>query len=610
MRHQLIKPILAILFLFIVLNNFLFAPANIFSWDVFGYYLYLPFTFIYHDLGLKDFSVVDGILDKYHNTSTFYQAIAMPEGHYVMKYSMGMSFFYAPFFFIGHVVARVSGFPADGFSLPYQYAILTGGILYTLLGIWALSSLLVRLFSRGISVFVVIIIIFSTNYLLHVTMYGQNAMTHSYLFMTYALILWLTMLWHESHKLQHAVLLGLVCGLTILSRPSEMVCLIIPALWGVTGIASAREKIRLVSRHKKQLILFALILFSLGLIQMAYWKIYTGKFLFYSYGGNAGEGFEFLRPYLFNVLFSFRKGWLVYTPVMLFALAGFYFMYKNNRRVFYALLVYFILNLYVVSSWSSWWYAQSFSQRALIPSYPVMAVGLGYFLTWLKGQGRWKALGYGLIACCILLNIFQTIQAHLGVIDGDSMTKAYYFRVFGKLHATEEDKKLLLFKRSIYGSMGFTNEHEYTSKEFARLDFEDAERKDSTLYHSGNYSFRLDSTCIFSPGVEAPYHDLTGGDHAWIRISAYVYPTKDAGTDPFSLVVHFMHRSSPYNYLTYDSDKMNLEVNTWNRITFDYLTPEVRRKNDRLKLYFWHRGKAPVFLDDVQVIIFEKKPLP
>ena len=35
------------------------TPKNPISWDTFGYYLYLPATFIYHDLGLKDKAVID-----------------------------------------------------------------------------------------------------------------------------------------------------------------------------------------------------------------------------------------------------------------------------------------------------------------------------------------------------------------------------------------------------------------------------------------------------------------------------------------------------------------------------------------------------------------------
>jgi len=77
------------------------TPHKILSWDIFGYYLYLPFTFIYDDLGLRNFDVVRGIIDKYQNTMWFYQALPQADGVWVMKYPMGMAVLYSPWFFAG-----------------------------------------------------------------------------------------------------------------------------------------------------------------------------------------------------------------------------------------------------------------------------------------------------------------------------------------------------------------------------------------------------------------------------------------------------------------------------------------------------------------------------
>ena len=99
MRNPVTKIILFILIVFIIVNNLFFIPHNIFSWDVFGYYLYLPLKFIYHDLGVSDLSVIDTIVAKYHNTTSYYQLVKLSNGGYAMKYSMGLSIFYGPFFF-------------------------------------------------------------------------------------------------------------------------------------------------------------------------------------------------------------------------------------------------------------------------------------------------------------------------------------------------------------------------------------------------------------------------------------------------------------------------------------------------------------------------------
>jgi len=608
MKNPLLKAVLMVIVLFIIINNLIFFPSNILCWDVFGYYLYLPLKFIYHDLGLQDESIIHSILKQYNNSGTFYQALRLPEGHYVMKYTMGLSILYSPFFFIGHIIAKLTGFAADGFSLPYQYSIFFGGIIYSIFAIIVLSRVLIRFFSERITAIVLIIVVFATNYIIHITMSGQNANSHNYLFLAYALILWLTILWHESNKLKHIVLLAVVCGITILIRPSEIVCLAIPVLWGVANKKTLIQKVQLLIRNYYQVLIFVAILAVIGSFQFIYWKIQTGKFLYNSYGGNAGEGFEFFSPYISKVLFSFRKGWLIYTPVMVIAIIGFIVMFKRNRAIFIALLAYFIFNIYIVSSWSNWWYTQSFSQRAMIPSYPIMAISLGYFFVWLFEQKKaLKTAGLTVLAGLLLLNIFQTIQYANGTIHGDRMTREYYFAVFGKLKSTEEDKKLLMVNRSFYTTESLANEADYTSRLLKKLEFEEIDTRDSIPAYSGSRSFQLDSVNIYTPAIESTYEQLTKKDHAWIKVTAFVFPTEDNIQYPFSLVVHFTHNDYPYKYRAFDSEKMNLQINQWNKVTYLYLTPEVRKKYNNLKVYFWNRGTGKVYIDDLQVEVLEKK---
>jgi hypothetical protein len=607
MKNPLTKIVLLVLLIFIVVNNIVFVPHNILSWDVFGYYLYLPLKFIYHDLSVNDFSTIETIIAKYHNTGTFYQGIHVQGTHWVMKYSMGLSIFYCPFFFIGHIAALFSNYPADGFSYPYQMAVFAGCIIYSIIGMIVLSKVLLRFLPDRVVAITMLIIVFSTNYVLHCTMYGQNALAHNILFTTYTLILWFTIRWHETKRTKHIVFLAIVCGLTILSRPSDIVCLLIPAFWGVTNKESFIARYRLLKEKKKQFFIFLSILLGIGLIQCIYWQVVTGSFLFYSYKGNAGEGFEFLTPYFSKVLFSFRKGWLVYTPVMIFAIIGFVMLYKRNKYIFFGLFTYFIFNLYVVSSWSCWWYAQSYGQRALIQSYPIMAISLGYFLLWL---GEQKIIVKFLLSAVIVLftglNIFQTTQMHKGVLSDDRMTKEYYFAVFGKMKVPENADKLLLINRSFSNKDEFTNENHYSPKLLTTLDFENRQYGDSTQVFTGHYSFKLDTTTKYSPAIEAPYYKLTDKDHAWIRITAYVYPLTDASHNAFSLVAHFVNRRA-YHYYSLDSEKLRLKPGEWNKITFDYLTPEVRKRKDLLKVYFWFRGKEPIYVDNLQVKVYEEK---
>lgn len=290
-------------------------------------------------------------------------------------------------------------------------------------------------------------------------------------------------------------------------------------------------------------------------------------------------------------------------------MAGFYFMYKKNKAIFFALFGYFVMNLWLVSSWSNWWYAQSFSQRAMVSSYPIMAIALGYFITWLFTQ-KWSIKIPGVILIVFLtgLNLFQTKQFHRGVLHGDRMTKEYYFAVFGKLNASEEDKKLLLVDRNFDKEENFDNSQDYAKKVVYQLDFDSGDGNEVDNSHSGCCSIELNSENKYSPYFEAEYQEITKKDHAWIRVSAYVFPTeKDIEQDNFGLAVNFFYNGYPYKYKTRMSKAAHLEPNQWNKMEFDYLTPEVRTKSDKFRALVLYNGSEKLLVDDFKVEIFEKK---
>ncbi len=300
---------------------------HIIAWDVFGYYLYLPLFFIRGDLGLSDPAWVHDLIARYQNTATFYQAIPVGNGNMVLKYSMGMAVLYSPFFFIGHAIALLTGQPVDGLSAPYEWSMFAGSMTYTFTGLVLLRALLLRFFSDGIAAAVILLIALGTNY--YATNAVTLAMSHVPLFALYCALLLVTMDWERAPTPARSVALGGVIGLMGLARPSEVVAALIPLLWGVSGWESLRTRIRVLIVDRWRAVALAIgTAIAVGLPQVVYWRTYTGRFLFYSYV-NPGEGFDFLHPYLAAVLFSFRKGWYVYTPLMAVATAGFISMARG-----------------------------------------------------------------------------------------------------------------------------------------------------------------------------------------------------------------------------------------------------------------------------------------
>src|SRR5664279_5384717 len=92
------------------------------------------------------------------------------------------------------------------------------------------------------------------------------------------------------------------------------------------------------------------------------------------------ERFDFLHPHIMQVLFSFKKSLLVYTPIIIFPIIGLLLLRKNNKPIHVAILAYTLINFYLLSSWAAWWNGGSFGMRYFTESYALMAIPFGYTL--------------------------------------------------------------------------------------------------------------------------------------------------------------------------------------------------------------------------------------
>jgi hypothetical protein len=584
---------------------------NPISWDAFGYYLYLPATFIWNDPALKDFSPVEKINSQYKNTPTYYQGGKTSTGNWMIKYTMGIALLEAPFYFVADLTASSFDYEADGFSEPYQKSVLIAHFFFLILGFVFLRKALLYLFDDKTVALLLMLLLLGTNYT--ITAMLTPGMPHIPEFALFAIILYLTMLWHEKSSKKIAAILGVTIGLAVLVRPTDIVVVLLPLLWNVSSLNSLKNKGRFIlSNYKFDVLIFVFFSSSLIFLQLLYWKLAAGKWLLMSYSNNPGEGFEFFSPYIFKVLFSFRKGWLVYTPLMFFALTGFWWLYRNNKKIFWPITLFFIFNIYIVSSWSCWWYADSFGQRALVDSYSIMMIPLGYFLKSLNVASRLiKQVIGGIIILLIFLNIFQAVQYKNNIIDGSRMTAEYYLRIFGKTSVDDADRKLLLINRSRGEKEIFPDEDKYESKGLFTENFEQATQHEKTrvdsIAHNGKFSLVLDSLFSQKNKYELSYKDITKKDHAWIRASFWFYTPKQEDSIMQFVITFINYKNWPYKHTPVVIRKEEFKAGQWNNFTFDYLTPEVRCAEDKINIYFWPYGTTPIFLDDIQIEAFEKK---
>ena len=573
------------------------------AWDVLGYYMYLPATFIYDDPMLDDITWLKNINDEKHLTGTLYMVSTNDEGQPMYFFLMGMAMFYLPFFFLGHFSAYVLGYPMDGFSLPYQYALVVGAVIYTIIGLIYLRKILRHFFSEGITSLVMLIIVFGTNYIHHLTL--KDLETVNVLFMLAAIIIWNTIKWHENQKFGYLLAIGMGVVLMGLVKPSEVVIILLPLLWNVYSKESYHQKLSLIIEHKRSILIVIGISFLLAVPQMVYWYLKTGYPIYDSYK-NPGVGLDIFSPHIINALFSYRKGWLVYTPVMIFSLIGFYYLYKDNKKIFYSLLVYFLVSFYIIASWSEWWYGAAFSNRPLITVYPVLAITFGYFLVHLQRSRVWVKTAIAvLIILFIALNQFQWWQMKHYILNPYRMTKAYYWKTFLKTSASKKDKELLLIKRSFSGGNQFTDQEKYNRFLLNVMDFEDPEMKGNQMDKNGNSFYRIEKDRTFFDIYKKNYNNLTNKDHLWIRVKMDVrFPKDFKGPVPI-LVMTMERRGGNYGYKAFDIKPDT--TGQWREFSVDYLTPQIRSRSDRFHSYLWMRGDNSFDIDNVRVEMFERK---
>lgn len=395
---------------------------NIIASDVRCYYSYLTLGFIYNDLkGEKVDQLPLNLQDK---------IFLEPAGNdKVIKTSYGVSLFYLPFFALASLSTYVTDYPLDGYSLPFRMAILVSGIFFFTLGLFTLRKILLNYFNEAITAAVLIVIAIGTNVFRYVSF--EPGMSHAFSFFLVASFLNQTIVYYRTPSLLQAGKLGVLLGLISLVRPTNVIIAIVFALYNVTSVESFNERFRFLLRNFSHLCFISVLILVFWIPQFLYWKYVTGQFFYFSYGD---ERFYFSNPHIIEGLFSYRKGWLLYTPVMTFALLGILYMKKKAPSFFYSLLLFLPLNIYIIFSWWCWWYGGGFGQRPMIDSYPLLAIPLACLFSFVFQKSLLPRFSLGIVmVAAICLNIFQNVQMHYETIHWDAMSKEAYWDSFGRL---------------------------------------------------------------------------------------------------------------------------------------------------------------------------------
>ena len=555
------------------------------SWDVSGYYMYLPATFIYKDL--KKCTFKDDILEKYNPTPNFQQAfIHPPSGNYVMKYSIGQAIIMSPYFAVAHLWASNNArYPADGFSLPYQFLISLGSLIIAIIGLIYLRKSLISYYDDKVVAITLLSLVIGTNYLNYSALDG--AMTHNSLFTIYAILIHLSIQFHKKPSSLSAVGIGLCVGLAALTRPTEIISCLIPIFWGTNllKLSAIWERIEFILAKWRLLAIAVIVTISVGFIQLIYWKYVSGEWIVYSY---EDQGFSWLRPHFVDGVFSYKSGWFMYTPFMVFTILGFIPLYQKQKKVFFTAIIFFSLFFYITFAWDIWWYGGSIGQRAMVQSYPILAFPLAAFVAMLlKSNNRiLQIVVCGLAALFIYTNLWFTHQAHKGgLFQSSQMNKAYYWKTLFTYEKNDEHKKLLDQVPEIY-------EGELLNK--------------TTVFRDSSYYEMLNGEKQRTDTLSIPINDLSSLSQ-WMRISINAKIKQKEWT--FWRMTHLMVDLKNEDELVttyWIRMQRHMNDNGVKRIFMDIRKPT--QKISAIEVSFWNgEGQKEIILNDIIVETFDEE---
>jgi len=360
-KSKLALAITAFMLICIVFNRSNWIDRDMLRCDEAGYYLYLPSLIIYHDVGKLSF--YQKMTYKYYinENNSNYGIFNEPTGYRLNKYPAGVSILEMPFFLAAHLFCTIcpKDYPPDGYSEPYMLMFVLATVFWVIAGLFVLRRFLLSYFTDATVALTILLLAFATNIYFYTVF--ETGMSHTFSFALFCFLLAATRQWYDNERSINVLLMGLILGLIVITRPTNIVVAIIPLCWKYKN-GQISEKLAFYKKQALPLLASLFIFFLVVMIQCRYWKYVTGHWIHFSY---EDEGFNFLSPQVWRGLFSYQKGWFIYTPVAFLGVAGLILLARKYKRLAAIITVYLAVNIYIVFSWYYWSYAGSFGCRPL-----------------------------------------------------------------------------------------------------------------------------------------------------------------------------------------------------------------------------------------------------
>jgi hypothetical protein len=386
-------------------GNYIGTYHDVIWADAAGYYIYLPYWFIYGDNVNR---YPDSILSKtgkgffFNNERRGVQT----------KYTCGVALLQMPFFLLAHLTSRVMNLESNGFSRQYHWAIFIAAAFYCSLGLYFLNKFLRAKFNDTVSLVSTFAIFLATN--LYYYAIDNGGMSHVYSFFLVSFLLYSLNIYYYKRTVSAFILPAFLSGLIFLTRPINIFILLIVFFYSADARRNAFDSIKYWITNYRLLLLFILIVSAVFLPQLIYWHHISGKWFYDSYTDETFSNWK--RPQLIKVWFSTQNGLFTYAPILLLSITGTIIMVYNKIANAVLILLVFSLSSYAFASWWSWYFGCSFGARNFVDYLPIFSIPLAFlFLNASKNYQKYLLASF--IVTCIAVN-FSFVYYYSGCFEG------------------------------------------------------------------------------------------------------------------------------------------------------------------------------------------------
>ncbi len=352
--------------------------------DSVGYYAYFQSLYFDHDLDFTDeFEEIGEGRVPYFITET---------GRPSNFFSIGPAIALSPFLLAADAVAHLTGQPTDGSSSPYHVAAFLGLTFYAWLALILMALWLGMHFGKGPGAWAAMLAWGGTTFLYYSAPIAF--MPHAIGTAASALIL-LSCDRKGSDRLPGACLMGVALGLGMLARWQNALLVFYPLVQSVLRWRRSEDSRSAFVGEIKFWSVFTLSSLLAFSPQIAAWYVIYGKLVLVP----MGEGFlRYFQPRILQLLTSMERGLFTWTPITLLAVLGLAAVRAPLASRAAALGACFLAQLYLNSIVMDWDASWGFGMRRFTEMTPIMAFGIGAWLTrWDAREWRRAVIAIGML---------------------------------------------------------------------------------------------------------------------------------------------------------------------------------------------------------------------